>query len=144
MPSASYWGDFSDRNQPTLNTVQDYINDARTLLQDVVPNYRYDDPSLLVALNITLAETKRIRADLFVFNLNVFGQAQAFTTVDDTYVDIPVPFRLAILHGVCAHAMERDQEDYADSRSAAFMNMFNQGLLGRNLGPIMGGAGPGR
>jgi hypothetical protein len=127
-----------------LNTVADYINDSRVLLQDIVVPYRYDDSSLLTALNTTLLEAKRIRADLFVFNLKVLGQAQAFFTNDATYVDIEPPFRIAILFGVCAHALMRDQEDYADSRASAFLNMFNQGLLGRSLGPIVGGAGPGR
>jgi hypothetical protein len=144
MASGSYWGDYSDRQLPTLQSVADYIADARTLLQDEVPPYRYDDPSLLVALNVTLLEASRIRADLFAFNLNVRGQVQSFVENDDTYVDIEPPFRLGILHGLCGHAMERDQEEYADSRATAFLNMFNQILGGRRIGPIVGGAGPGQ
>jgi hypothetical protein len=141
--SPSYYGNFSDRDQPTLSTVADYVADARTLLQDVIPPYRYDDPSLLVALNVTLLEARRLRADLFVFNLETQGQTQSFTEVDDTYVAIEPQFRLAILHGLCAHALERDQEDVQDVRASSLMAQFNAGLVGRTLGGVAGGSGPG-
>jgi len=144
MPtSPSYFGNYSDKDQPTLNSVVDYIADARTLLQDEISPYRYDDPSLLVALNITLLEARRLRGDLFLFNFKVRGQTQAFTVVDDTYVEMEPQFRLAILHGLCGHAMERDQEDYQDVRATTFMAMFSTGLIGRALPGIAGGSGPG-
>jgi hypothetical protein len=142
--TASYHGNYSDKDQPTLNTVADYIKDARTLLQDRVPPYRYDDPSLLVAINLALLEARRLRADLFVFNLDVNGQVQAFTEVDDTYVAMEPPFRLALLHGLCGHALERDQEDVQDIRATTFLGLFNAGLIGRGLGGIAGGSGPDR
>jgi hypothetical protein len=145
MPtSPSYFGNFSNRDQPTLNTVSDYIADARTLLQDIIPPFRYDDSSLLTALNITLLETKRLRADLFVFNLAVKGQVQAFTEVDDTYVDIELQFRQAILFGLCAHALARDQEDVQDQRATAFFAFFNTILVGRTLGTVAGGSPAGQ
>jgi hypothetical protein len=145
MPtSPSFFGNFSNRDQPTLNTVADYIADARTLLQDVIPPYRYDDASLLVALNVTLLEARRIRSDLFVFNMRVLGQTQAFAEVDDTYVEMEPQFRLAILHGLCAHALERDQEDVQDSRATSYFALFSAGLVGRALPGVAGGSGPGR
>jgi hypothetical protein len=52
----------------TLETVADYVDDARVLLLDQVQPYRYDDTSLLTALNVALLEGRRLRADLFVFN----------------------------------------------------------------------------
>jgi hypothetical protein len=142
--SASYYGNYSDKDQPTLNTVADYIKDARTLLQDTIPEYRYSDPSLLVGLNVALLEARRIRPDLFVFNLLVNGQVQAFTAVDDTYVVMEPPFRLALLHGLCGHALERDQEDVQDIRATTFLGLFNAGLIGRALGGVGGGSGPER
>jgi hypothetical protein len=142
--SPSYYGNYSDRDQPTLNTVADYMADARTLLQDTIPPYRYDDPSLLTALNITLLEARRLRPDLFVFNLETKGQTQSFTEVDETYVAMEPQFRLAILHGLCAHALERDQEDVQDVRASSLMAQFNAGLVGRTLGGVAGGSGPGR
>jgi hypothetical protein len=141
--SPSWFGNYSDRDQPTLNSVADYITDARTLLQDTIPEYRYDDPSLLTALNLTLLEASRLRSDLFVFNLAVNGQIQAFTAVDDTYVEMEPAFRLSILHGLCGHALERDQEDYQDARASAFLGMFTTGLIGHGLGPVVGGSPPG-
>lgn len=141
--SASYFGNLSDRDHPTLSTVADYIRDARTLLQDKIPPYRYDDPSMLVALNVTMLEARRLRADLFVFNLAVRGQTQAFKEVDDTYVDIEPQFRLALLHGLCGHALERDQEDVQDARANTFLGLFNAGLIGRALQGVGGGSAPG-
>ena len=142
--SPSYWGNFSDRDMPTLGTVADLIADARNLLEDRIPPYRYDDSSLVTALNVTLLEARRLRADLFVYNLPVKGQTQSFTTVDDTYVDMEPQFRLAILHGLCGHACERDSEDYMDARVTSFLAMFTAGLIGRALPGMAGGSGPGR
>lgn len=142
--SQSYWGNLSDREQPTLNTVADYIAQARTLLQDNIPPYRYDDSSLVIALNVTLLEARRLRADLFVFNVEVLGQTQAFKVVDQTYVEIEPQFRLAIAHGLCGYALERDQEDYMDVRATGFWQMFSAGLVGRVLPGVVGGSGPGR
>jgi len=140
--SASYFGNFSDKDQPTYNTVADYVADARTQLQDLVPDYRYDDASLLVALNAALLEARRIKPELFVYNWEVGGQVQAFTAIDDTYVDIEPQFRLAIVHGLIGHALERDQEDYQDQRATAFLALFTQGLVGKALGAVVGGSPP--
>ena len=67
---------------------------------------------------------------------------QAFTAVDDTYVDIEPQFRLAILHGLCGHALERDQEDVQDMRATTFLGLFNAGLIGRALQGVAGGSAP--
>jgi len=140
--SPSYHGNYSDRDQPTLNTVADYVADARVLLQDLIPDYRYDDASLLVAINAALLEARRIKPELFVFNFEAGGQVQSFTEVDDTYVDIEPQFRLAVLHGICGHALERDQEDVQDTRATAFLALFTQGLVGKALGAVVGGSPP--
>lgn len=139
--SPSFYGNYSDRDQPTLNSVADYVAEARVLLQDVVEPFRYDDASLLTAINLTLLDASRLRSDLFVFN-DADGQVQAFANVDDTYVEMEPQFRLAILHGLCGHAMERDQEDYQDSRASAFLGMFTAGLVARGIGPVVGGSPP--
>jgi len=150
VTSASYWGNYSNSLMPTLNGVKDYVNQARVLLQDLVPEYRYGDQELVDALNITLLDARRLRSDLFVYNLKARGQTQSFIlnpetgAPDDTYVEIEPAFRIALLHGVCGHAMERDQEDFADSRATAFINRFVIGLIGMRPNPMVGGAGPGR
>ena len=140
--SPSYHGNYSDRDQPTLNTVADYVSDARTLLQDLIPDYRYDDASMLVAINAALLEARRIKPELFVYNFEAGGQVQSFQEVDETYVDIEPQFRLAILHGLIGHALERDQEDVQDTRATAFLALFTQGLVGKALGAVVGGSPP--
>lgn len=141
--SPSFYGNFGDNDQPTLLTVADYIADARTLLQDTIPPYRYDDTSLLVAFNVMLLEARRLRADLFIWNRKVLGQVPAFQAVDDTKLEVETSFRLALLHGLCGHALERDQEDYQDERATAFLNFFSTGLIGQGgLGRMGGGSPP--
>ena len=145
MPtSASYFGNYSDRDQPTYNTVADYITDVRNLLQDKIPEYRYNDESLLTALNATLMETRRQRPDLFVFNLDVKGQTQSFTRIDDTYVEMEPQFRLGLVYRTCGHALSRDQEDVQDIRATSFFGLANAVFLGRGLGVVAGGSGPER
>lgn len=117
----------------TLETVADYIADARVLLLDTVKPYRYDDPSLLVALNVALLEGRRLRADLFVFNDRKGGQVPAYTAVDSTSVPIEPQFRLAFLHGVVGHAIERDQEDVQDRRALAFLDIMTNLLTGKRI-----------
>lgn len=140
--SASYFGNFSNKDQPTFNTVADYVADARTLLQDLIPPYRYEDSSLLTAFNVAMLEARRIKPELFVYNLDAEGQVQHFKEVDETYVEIEPQFRLSLVHGLIGHALERDQEDYQDQRATAFLALFTQGLVGKALGAVVGGSPP--
>lgn len=110
-----------------LKTVTDYISDARVLLQDKIAPYRYDDESLLTALNLALLEGRRLRADLFIY---CHSGVQSFTTNANQEVFIEEQFRQAFLHGLVAHALERDQEDIQDQRAGVFMKIFNDILLG--------------
>lgn len=114
-----------------LSTVQDYVNDARTLLQDKISPFRYSDDELVTALNIALLDTRRVRADLFLGDgtATSLSSVQNFTVPDTTVVNIEQAFRLAVLFGVCAHALARDQEDVQDARSAAFMELWRKKLL---------------
>lgn len=146
MPtSASYYGDFDTDDQPTLNTVANYITSARVLLQDTLAaNQRYDDASLLVAINVTMLEARRVRPDLFVYNHRYNGQAQAFLAIDDTLVDIEPQFRLAILYGLVANAYMRDQEDYSADQASSFWAFFDAVLTGKNMPRMTPPAGPGR
>lgn len=119
--------------QTTLETVADYISDARTLLLDKISPYRYDDASLCVCLNVTLLEARRIRPDLFVF---CGPKVQHFVAEDieaKTIVNMEEQFRLAILHGLVGHAIERDQEDVQDARATAFLTIMSNILIGKTL-----------
>ena len=119
-------------------TVQDYINDARTLLQDTIQPYRYDNPSLLTAFNACLLETRRLRADLFVYGSK--RKIFLFANVDQSEVDIEEPFRLAVVMGTVSHALARDQDDVLDERAARFWQSFYSMLTGVTPPPITGGA----
>jgi hypothetical protein len=134
--------EFSDDENEALETVQDYINEARIQLQDLVPAYRYDDPSLLTALNITLQMARQMRADLFVFYNN--GRTPSYVQNDTTEVPIEPQFRNAILYGMCGHAFARDQEDYQDARATSFLNIMSVTLTGRPwAAAFAGGSAPG-
>lgn len=123
-----------------LETVADYLADARTLLQDTLEEFRYDNESLVTALNVTLLETRRLRPDLFIFSKT--GKVPFFTDAQDQPVDIEEPFRLAVLHGIVGHALERDQEDIQDARAGAFLKIFNDLLLGVRPSSIATGQPP--
>lgn len=114
----------------TLETVNDYLVDARTLLLDTIAPYRYDDPSLLIALNVALLEGRRLRPDLFVF---CGDDVPAYFANDNSIVPIEKQFRLAFLHGLIGHALERDQEDVQDTRSQAFLLYMSNLLTGKRI-----------
>lgn len=119
-----------------LETIDDYIDDGRTLLQDTISPYRYDNDSLVVAMNVTLLEARRLRPDLFVYNRNCGPTGvQSFQAKDGTKLVMEEQFRLALLHGMVGHALERDQEDIQDARAAAFMGIFTAILVGKPNAP---------
>lgn len=123
-----------------LETVSDYLTDVRTLLLDSVAPYRYDDPSLLTALNVTILEARRLRPDLFVFRHH--DKVPQFFTNDTSEFEMEPQFRLAFVYGVCAHALARDQEDVQDNRAATMMTAFRDILIGVKPPPIQGGSTP--
>ena len=120
-----------------LETVQDYVQDARTLLLDKIAPYRYSDPSLLVALNLALLEGRRVRPDLFVYKYG--SQVPAYGAVSGEVVPIEPQFRKAFVYGLAAHALARDQEDVQDQRSNTFMSVMMSILTGLGGAPISGG-----
>ena len=125
----------------TLKYVEDYVAEARTLLLDKIEPYRYTDLELIAALNVTLAEARRLRSDLFLYKGK--DDVQSFTEVNDTAVRMELPFRLALVYGICGHAFARDQEDVQDARATAFMETFRNMLVGQGMRQIVGGTPPG-
>lgn len=121
-----------------LNTVESIIADARTLLLDKRRPYRYDDPELLVALNTSLLEARRVRADLFVTRYGTSVPAYDAVTAEPFCIE--PQFRLAFVYGVCAHALARDDEDVQDARANSFLAKFHSVLLGVGTPPLTGGS----
>jgi hypothetical protein len=120
----------------SLDTVADYISDARTILLDTIAPNRYDDAYLLVAFNVTLLEARRIRADLFVYSSTT---VPFYAANDATAVPMEQPFRLALVFGTVGHALTRDQEDVQDARATTFMDLFYNILTGTRMGGIQAG-----
>ena len=121
-----------------LESVNDYIEDARTLLLDRIPPYRYSDISLLVALNLALLDGRRLRPDLFVYKWG--NKVPSYDAVDGQQVPIEPQCRKAFVYGLVSHAVIRDQEDVQDARASLFMATMEQILIGLQK-PAFQGAG---
>lgn len=109
-----------------LDTVSDYVKQARILLLDQVAPYRYPDEDLVQALNMGVLQARRIRPDLF---LNSFSSLPSFTSNDATAVNIDEQYRVAFLYFIVGHAQLRDEEDTQDARAGAFLTKFTSQLL---------------
>ena len=126
-----------------LDSVASYVSEVRTLLLDKRSPHRYKDYEILAALNTSLAEARRIRADLFVYHHH--GKIPYFTSVSsgDT-IPLEPQFRLALVYGITGHVLMRDDEDVQDMRANAFAGMFYDILIGIKPQPLQGGTkGPG-
>lgn len=124
-----------------LESVKDYIDDARTLLLDKTFPYRYDDNSLLVALNMSLQTARRLRADLFVHRGTTY--VPSYDSVSGEEVPIEPQFRLAIVYGILGHALMRDQEDIQDQRATSMFSAQEYMLTGAITRPaLQGGTTP--
>lgn len=108
-----------------LDTVSDYVTQARVLLQDQVNSpYRYSDAELVMALNMGLSETRRLRPDLFINKSLVL-----FTANDATAVVMDPMYRVAHLYYIVGQAQLRDDEAVQDQRASAFISMHKSMLL---------------
>jgi hypothetical protein len=111
-----------------LDTVADYIHDARVLLQDEVTPYRYSDAQMVTALNYAFMEVRRIRPDVvksfFNSSLPTYSTASPSTTVA-----LDPQYRVAFLYYICGMTQLRDDEATQDARASGFMNKFTSSLL---------------
>jgi hypothetical protein len=111
-----------------LSTVADYVTEARTLLQDEVPTYRYSDSSLVSALNLGIMTARRNRPDLFLTVVSI----PQYTTADiaaATVFAMDEQYRVPFLLFMVGFAQLRDEEDTQDARAAAFIGKFTQQLM---------------
>ncbi|WP_454627779.1 hypothetical protein [Bradyrhizobium cenepequi] len=110
---------------PMLATVADYVREARTLLQDQIPTYRYTDDELLSALNLGITTARKLRPDLFLGATSL----PYFTAVDDTAFAMDDMYRMPFIYFMVGHAQLRDEEDTQDSRASAFLGKFTAQLI---------------
>jgi hypothetical protein len=109
-----------------LDTVADYITEARALLQDARTPYRYSDGEIAAAIGLGLYEARRLRPELFTAGV-VPSITSATTT--GTAVAMDVQYRMSLLYYVVGHISMRDEEEGSDSRGAGYKRMFLAQML---------------
>lgn len=110
-----------------LATVQDYVTEARALLQDEIGgSYRYPDADILRALNIGLLEARRLRPELFF----PFKDAiPTFVAVNTDPVAFDQQYRSALVYYIVGRMELRDSENDKDSRAGALLALFRAQLI---------------
>ena len=110
-------------------TVGEIIDQARALLNDQDDDsYRYTDTVMYSALNKSLSEARRARADLF---LSVDGTPPQFLPED-----VAEPFPLGdmyvapIVEYISGYAELRDDEYTVDGRAMALITAFTVAMTG--------------
>jgi hypothetical protein len=111
-----------------LDTVADYMAQARTLLQDTITPYRYSDNDLKEALALAIYETRRIRPDLFLGHNTTTMPDITTATTTNTPVTMDRQYRVALVHFMVGHVGKRDEEEAMD-RAGAFLQAFRTQLL---------------
>lgn len=112
-----------------LNTVAEFVEQTRVLLQDTVADYRYPTNEIIMALNMGLLEARRLRPDLFIETATEIPSYETDGTDDNTAVAIDQQYRMGLLYYMVGMINLRDEEDTQDARAAALMNKFTTQLL---------------
>lgn len=110
-----------------LETVADYLAQARSLLQDMVLPYRYPDSDIVGFLNLGLLEIRKLRPDLMLATPTNIPSYSASSP--STVVAIDPQYRVALLYYTIGQAQLRDSEDVSDSRALALLSNFTAQLL---------------
>lgn len=111
-----------------LDTVQDYVDRARVLLQDQYEPYRYPDTDLVEALSEAILEARRLRPDLLTGYFRTSLPDFSTSSMSQS-VPIDPQYRVAFVYYICGQAQLRDDENDQDSRAAVFLNKFVAQLL---------------
>ena len=111
-----------------LDTVANFITEARGLLLDEAVPYRYSDASLVSALNMAIEESYRLRPDMWLsfFELPL---PQYLVAAPTDVVVIPKGFKTAFLFFITGHIQLRDAEDVSDARAGSLLSAFANKLL---------------
>lgn len=109
-----------------LNTVGDYVTEARTLLQDVRAPNRYASTELKAAIGYALMEARRLRPDLFPGGAipSITG-----TSADGDPVAMDEQYRIAVLYYVVGHVMLREEEESVQQIARAYKQAFGSQLV---------------
>jgi hypothetical protein len=117
---------------PALETLGQYLEEARRLLQDEFEPYRYPSDDMVDALNIAMLEARRLRADLFLpsFTIPWFDPTK---TAPGSDLAKPVPFdpmyRQSLVYYIVGRMQLRDDEGTTDARAASLMTKFTAQMI---------------
>lgn len=114
---------------PALETVGQYMEEARRLLQDEISPYRYPDDDLVDSLNIGLMEARRLRADLFLPLFDIPWTDPSGDIDIDTPVSMDPMYRHSLVYYMVGRMQLRDDEPTVDQRAASLMTKFTAQLL---------------
>lgn len=111
-----------------LETVDQYVGEARTLLQDKNEVYRYSNAELVSALNMAIMAARRWRPDLFLEVATIPSFAATDITAATVFT-MDVQYRMPFVLFMVGWAQLRDEEDTQDARAAALMSNFTKQLV---------------
>jgi hypothetical protein len=114
---------------PALDTVAQYLEESRRLLQDEVVPYRYPDDDLVDAMNIGLLEARRLRADLFLPLFDIPWVNPSGTIATSTLVPMDPMYRSSLVYYMVGRMQLRDDEPTTDQRAASLLQKFTAQLL---------------
>lgn len=114
---------------PALETVGQYLEESRRLLQDEFTPYRYPDDDIIDALNIGLMEARRLRADLFLPLFEIPWVNPSGTINMAAPITMDPMYRSALVYYVVGRMQLRDDEPTTDQRAGGLLQKFTQQLL---------------
>jgi len=112
---------------PALETVGQYLEESRRLLQDEFTPYRYPDDDLIDAMNIGLMEARRLRPDLFLplFEIPWFDPTKSSPDSDlNKPVTLDPMYRSSLVYYIVGRMQLRDDEPTVDQRAAGLLQKF--------------------
>lgn len=122
---------FYDSSTQQLQTVGDFMDQVRTLLQDVdnsaSSGYRYSDDSIILCLNQGMIDLYRMRPDIFMdlkFVIPVYNVSSP-----DAVIGIEMQYISPLIFYVVGLVQARDDEQTQDSRASAFLQTFKGAVL---------------
>ena len=108
-------------------TIGQCVAEARTILQDQVTPYRYDDASIYNIFTSAMFEARRLRPDLFLSRL--FEDLPLYTVADaDKPFPISTLYSVAVINYLVGRAELRDDEFNSDGRANAMLTSLKAQL----------------
>jgi UDP-3-O-[3-hydroxymyristoyl] glucosamine N-acyltransferase len=115
-----------------LTTLAEYITAARTQLQDENATVkRYTDAEMAEAMGLSMLEMRRVRPELFNSIAGAVSSVQSIdrATPTNTTVVMDEQYRTALLYGMIAHVISRDEEEVSQGMADKYMTRFVSKLL---------------